>query len=375
MSSSSSEAHASTAPSQEASTGPSVPISTATATSAAAPTSTPQAPPTQNATAESEAADARSLSSFSVGLSIDTNDEDAFSDLGDAGTIRSSISATSSVYEFVEEFGRTYHKYKEGKYLLPNDEQEQNRLDLQHHLATRLLEGKLYLAPIGPVHRVLDFGTGTGIWAVEFAEQHPEADILGTDLSPIQPEYVPPNLRFEVDDVEDEWVYSAPFDFIHGRYILPSLKNPRATLQRIFDFLKPGGYVEIMETLMIIEAIDDSLQKTVLPRWHQLISDGVKRIGRGDPMVPLKTKQWLAEIGFVNVTEKKFAVPANGWARGDEQKIRGHLMMTNLLEAAQGITMSICMKVWGWSKEEVEVFLVDVRAALKDRSNHGYVPM
>ncbi|CAK7236087.1 hypothetical protein SBRCBS47491_009516 [Sporothrix bragantina] len=336
---------------------------------------TTQASTTQDGIDASEMSDARSLSSFSVGLSIDTNDDDSFSNLGDIDTLRSSISATSSVYEFVEEFGRTYHKYKEGKYLLPNDEQEQNRLDLQHHLATRLLEGKLHLAPIGPVHRVLDFGTGTGIWAVEFAEQHPEADILGTDLSPIQPEYVPPNLRFEVDDVEDEWVYSAPFDFIHGRYILPSLKNPRATLQRIFDFLKPGGWVEIMETLMIIEAIDDSLSKTVLPRWHQLILDGVRKMGRGDPMVPLKTRQWLTEIGFVNVTEKKFAVPANGWARGDEQKIRGHLMLTNLLEAAQGITMSICMKVWGWSKEEVEVFLVDVRAALKDRANHGYVPM
>ncbi|ERT01406.1 hypothetical protein HMPREF1624_02652 [Sporothrix schenckii ATCC 58251] len=346
-----------------------------TAVAPAAPATTAPGYPQDTAEGGSAESETRSLSSFSVGLSIDTNDDDAISNLGEMDTSRSSISASSSVYEFVEEYGRTYHKYKEGKYLLPNDEQEQNRLDLQHHLATRLLQGKLYLAPIGNVNRVLDIGTGTGIWAVEFAEQHPEADVLGTDLSPIQPEYVPPNLRFEVDDVEDDWVYSHPFDFVHGRYILPSLRNPRATLQRIFDHLRPGGHVEIMETLMVIEAIDASLQNTVLPRWHQLILDGVRKLGRGDPMAPLHTKQWLGEIGFVNVTEKKFAVPANGWARGDEQKIRGHLMMTNLLEAARGITMSICMKVWGWSQEEVELFLVDVRAALKDRAHHGYVPM
>ncbi|CAK7217365.1 hypothetical protein SCUCBS95973_003124 [Sporothrix curviconia] len=370
------ESHASTVPTKGTATPlPPPPSTEPTTASTATLSQAPTQSTAQDAAAASETSDARSLSSFSVGLSIDTNDDDTFSNIGDIDTIRSSISATSSVYEFVEQYGRTYHKYKEGKYLLPNDEQEQNRLDLQHHLATRLLEGKLHLAPIGSVHRVLDFGTGTGIWAVEFAEQHPEADVLGTDLSPIQPEYVPPNLRFEIDDVEDEWVYSVPFDFVHGRYILPSLKDPRATLQRIFEFLQPGGWVEIMETLMVIEAIDDSLSKTVLPRWHQLILDGVRKMGRGDPMVPLKARQWLSEIGFVNVTEKKFAVPANSWARGDEQKIRGHLMMTNLLEAAQGITMSICMRVWGWTKEEVEVFLVDVRAALKDRANHGYVPI
>jgi hypothetical protein len=28
---------------------------------------------------------------------------------------------------------------------------------------------------------------------------------------------VPPNVKFEVDDIENEWVYSSPFDFIHCR--------------------------------------------------------------------------------------------------------------------------------------------------------------
>jgi methylase of polypeptide subunit release factors len=33
---------------------------------------------------------------------------------------------------------------------------------------------------------VLDIGTGTGIWAIDFADEHPEAEVIGTDLSPIQ---------------------------------------------------------------------------------------------------------------------------------------------------------------------------------------------
>jgi len=75
------------------------------------------------------------------------------------------------------------------------------------------------------------------------------------------------------------------------------------------------------------------------------------------------------------VTEKKIAVPANPWARGAEQKMRGALMMTNLLEVAQGITMNVFTKVLGWAEAEVEVFLADVRAALKNRNIHAYVPV
>lgn len=37
-------------------------------------------------------------------------------------------SVTSSIYHFVEEFGRTFHRYKEGRYFMPNDEEEQTRL-------------------------------------------------------------------------------------------------------------------------------------------------------------------------------------------------------------------------------------------------------
>lgn len=87
-------------------------------------------------------------------------------------------------------------------------------VDLQHHLFSLTLKGKLHLAPIGedrPIQRVLDAGTGTGVWAIDFgmrrspspspnnisshhslltrtkADAHPETEVIGIDISPIQP--------------------------------------------------------------------------------------------------------------------------------------------------------------------------------------------
>lgn len=49
--------------------------------------------------------------------------------------------------------------------------------------------GKLFTAPIPKeqtLHRVLDVGTGTGIWAIDFGDEYPETQVIGVDLSPIR---------------------------------------------------------------------------------------------------------------------------------------------------------------------------------------------
>ena len=46
----------------------------------------------------------------------------------------------------------------------------------------QLLDGELHLAPLSSPNRVLDVGTGTGIWAIDFADRNPNTKVTGMDL-------------------------------------------------------------------------------------------------------------------------------------------------------------------------------------------------
>ena len=56
-------------------------------------------------------------------------------------------------------------------------------LDMYHEVSLAILHGELHKAPIkAKPQRVLDIGTGTGIWAIDFADKYPSAEVIGTDL-------------------------------------------------------------------------------------------------------------------------------------------------------------------------------------------------
>jgi hypothetical protein len=66
------------------------------------------------------------------------------------------------------------------------------------------------------------------------AEAYPSAEVLGVDLSPIQSPWVPPNLKFLVDDIEDEWLNGDNFDLVHLRHVLPWMKRTSFLLGNIY---------------------------------------------------------------------------------------------------------------------------------------------
>ena len=75
----------------------------------------------------------------------------------------------SSIMHYRMENGRQYHSYCDGAYWGPNDEHAKEILDFAHHMYLLTLDHKLHLAPVSNPQRILDVGTGTGIWAIDAA--------------------------------------------------------------------------------------------------------------------------------------------------------------------------------------------------------------
>jgi hypothetical protein len=64
---------------------------------------------------------------------------------------------------------------------------------------------------------------GIGRWAIEVADDYPRANVIGIDLSPMQPTDVPENCEFIVGDLPEclEDFDDGSVDLVHSRYILP----------------------------------------------------------------------------------------------------------------------------------------------------------
>ncbi|KAF5525323.1 Secondary metabolism regulator LAE1 [Colletotrichum aenigma] len=313
-----------------------------------------------------------------INLAADEATNDTSSEIG--GSVASSTASLSdSIRDFRVENGRTYHKYKDGRYHAPNDERENERLDLQHHLCLLTLDNRLGLAPAnGPnskVTRVLDVGTGTGIWAEDFGEEHPDAEVIGFDLSPTMSDFVPPNVKFEVDDLDEEWNWSQPFDYIHSRFMNASIGNWQTFATKVFNHLTPGGYVELVELDLHARSDDGTLKSdSAISRCTELLGEAAGIFGRPYQEIPPLVKV-LEDAGFVDVKMEVHKWPTNDWPKYPEYKELGIWANENFIAGFESFTMAPLTRAHGWTKEEVQVFLVEVRKDLGNRSIHAYWPM
>ncbi|KAL8950683.1 MAG: hypothetical protein Q9222_003293 [Ikaeria aurantiellina] len=264
--------------------------------------------------------------------------------------------------EYRYEHGRRYHAYDEDAYYMPNDDPELARLG-----------NALHLAPINnPTSSILDVGTGSGIWALAYAAKHPNSHVLGIDLSPVKPRtsVIPSNCTFATHNAETDWGFLGPhqqFDLIHSRFLVQGFHDWQAYFQKCYDYLKPGGWVEVHEIQYPGHADNPAVENDApFLRWGTVINEALAK-GGIDGGAATKFPEYLKDVGFEIILERKVPWPLGPWPDDEKGKKIGAMQAVNFNDALEGLTTRAFTKNLGWTQEEVENFVAEVRDDLKDQ--------
>ncbi|KAI5812899.1 S-adenosyl-L-methionine-dependent methyltransferase [Pyronema omphalodes] len=303
--------------------------------------------------------------------------KDDFSDYEASGYDVSTASLSASIQEYVYENGRRYHRYfGVDRNLMPTDEVEQDRLDVHHEVMTMILGGQLHKAPLDHPQRILDVGTGTGIWCIDMADTYPMAELVTKTESlnsPIQPMWVPPNCRFEVDDAELDWTFNSDyFDYIHIRNLAQSVSNWPHIISSAYRSVKPGGYLELVELGQITYSDDGSMKDDNPIKIHfETMKRAMEKIGR-PPQDTENMKRKLEEAGFVDVKVVRAKQPIGPWPRDKALKRTGAMVLLACETGFHAYGMAAFTRILGMSTEEADRLCTEAVAACRNKKYHIY---
>ncbi|TVY23017.1 Secondary metabolism regulator LAE1 [Lachnellula hyalina] len=280
------------------------------------------------------------------------------------------------------ENGREYHAFRKGKYLFPCDETEMDRMDIYHKFFSVARREALHSAPLTPNFdgpRILDLGTGTGIWAIDMCEsQYRNAEVQGVDLTQIQPEQIPPNLTFLQRDIEGAWhgMGEESWDLIHMRMLNGCIENWRDIYTKIFRHLKPNfGWVEHVEIDMLPRCDDGTLPlNSQLVNWTRAIYEATELAYR--PMAyNTQTRAMLESVGFVDISEEVIKIPLNPWPTDPHLKDIGRWYNLGLTQGLEALSLAPLMRVKNWKRSEVDQIVQEVKMEVCSKRIHAYCNM
>ena len=198
-----------------------------------------------------------------------------------------------------------------------------------NHLAGRLA--------IGPSTRVLDLGSGSGVFSAAAAATG--AQVTGIDFSPemvARASADHPGVRFLVGDAEEPAIEDAAADAIMAGFLLQHLAMPEAALRAWHRLLATGGRLGLCN--WVFEPRPTPSPQTVFR--EALAAAGVVpavALPTGPDLTrydsPARMRDLLEQAGFVGVEHEELAIPSHLTA--DEiwdAMVRGSVRMAALME-------------------------------------------
>jgi hypothetical protein len=146
-------------------------------------------------------------------------------------------------------------------------------------------------------------------------------------------------------------------------------------LTAVPSHLKPGAWIELQEAHHRPQCHDNSIlaDHPVVEFWDN-VTAGLAALGVNFNAT-LDLADMLRAAGFVNVTTRIFHVLIGPWPKNKVLKLVGLYWRTVLLDGVQPIALGPMTRGLGWTKDEVEVWLVGVRKAYMQGGIHSHMPL
>jgi SAM-dependent methyltransferase len=209
------------------------------------------------------------------------------------------------------------------------------------------------------------------------ADEYPGTEVIGTDISAVQPSWVPPNCIFQIDDAQLDWTFKPDyFDFVHIRYLYGGIDDWQKLYRQAFAATKPGGWFENVEIDLETRSENPKVSEDtghIFKQWCKLFWDAGDKIGRTFKIARDGQMEKLAqEAGFVDVEHTSWKVPIGGWAQDPKLKRIGLYNGMFIDQSLDGFAVFPIGQILGWTQEEVMVLVSKMRQAIKDPKSLPY---
>ncbi|KAG0174478.1 hypothetical protein DFQ28_006453 [Apophysomyces sp. BC1034] len=194
---------------------------------------------------------------------------------------------------------RVFHNIEASTYWLPKDEEEQERLTVQHLAIKELYNGNVLTSTFDYVNleencRVLDVGCGSGIWAMDMAMAYPKSEFIGVDIADVRVQNIElDNVTFGHGNVLERLDFpDNSFDLVHMRLFVLALREDEwpGAVREAFRLVKPGGVLHLMEYDILVNGNE------IVRKGMQAVQDTCRDRGQ-DPNIALQIERLASEAG------------------------------------------------------------------------------
>ncbi|KAF5564894.1 TAM domain-containing protein, partial [Fusarium pseudoanthophilum] len=190
------------------------------------------------------------------------------------------------------------------------------------------------------------------------------------------PSWVPPNVKFEIDDATLRWTWdNNTFDFIHIRYLFGAIKDWTSLFKEAYRCCAPDGWIQSAEADVHIRSDDGTTDDLdCLKLWAKLFTEGGAALGspffvqEGDLQ-----EKGIQAAGFTDIKSIEYKFPIGGWARDPELRSVGNYVKATLENDLEGYTLLLWKTILQWPEDEYQVFLMEMRKFLRNKKVHAYM--